>query len=633
MKIKNKKLIILVNIFLIFSLFGCNTTKTINSIYVTGSNNGEPISTKEILKEGSLPISYLVNAYSVNPKYIYLDKYFVSSSTGDDNNDGKSEEKPFKTLKKLTEITFKPGDGIFLKSGDTFKESAEFKGDGSAEKPVVITSYGTGAKPFVESEKDVLLFKNRSGWTIDGIAVKISTQAELRSNENGIATQRAIYFEYIGDSKGKYSDISVINCDISGAGYDKNNQGVILMAAYSDVEYATITNVKINNNVFHDIGWLGTATIAWNGAKNGALAIPGVYNNVDIMGNYFYNIGHLGSYTHGVQKGRFMRNYGHDIGIYANPEGAGWGMCGFMTIGTENFDIMYNEFHSILDANVGFDGVGIDIDWSSSFIRVKYNYTYDCYGSGISTMASRDSYISNNRVKGNKVKTYVPKGQITLSDFQADVNPLRMTGISGYGINQNLIYVDVGYTSAFGGFIATAGKEWTKNSFIGNRVVVTNQNDTRMINMIGASKIDSFEDNYYFTSKKFKATLENEKIGFSDFKEWQNSGRDKNGKLLPLDVTAPIDFDGLEVNVEDTKVTVKWNPSMDQESGVWHYNIHLGNDSISVPVYVNLLGETSNTNFVFDTPISKGKYKVMVTAENNMGMITNKAVSADFDVK
>jgi hypothetical protein len=43
-------------------------------------------------------------------------KYYVSA-TGDDNNDGLSPEKPWKTIKKVNETKFNDGDGVFFKRG------------------------------------------------------------------------------------------------------------------------------------------------------------------------------------------------------------------------------------------------------------------------------------------------------------------------------------------------------------------------------------------------------------------------------------------------------------------------------------------------------------------------------------
>ena len=48
--------------------------------------------------------------------------YYVSSSKGDDSNDGTSESKPFKTLEKINKLTLKPGDQVLLEKGSVFND-------------------------------------------------------------------------------------------------------------------------------------------------------------------------------------------------------------------------------------------------------------------------------------------------------------------------------------------------------------------------------------------------------------------------------------------------------------------------------------------------------------------------------
>jgi len=76
--------------------------------------------------------------------------YFISSSKGLDSNSGLDEENPWKTLAKLQKesIKFKPGDIIYFKSGDVWKETLILsKIIGEIKNPIVLKSYGSGARP------------------------------------------------------------------------------------------------------------------------------------------------------------------------------------------------------------------------------------------------------------------------------------------------------------------------------------------------------------------------------------------------------------------------------------------------------------------------------------------------------
>lgn len=56
--------------------------------------------------------------------------YYVSFSTGNDNNTGTSEGTPWKTLAKLNGMIFLQGDTVLLKCGDTWNEELILKGSG-----------------------------------------------------------------------------------------------------------------------------------------------------------------------------------------------------------------------------------------------------------------------------------------------------------------------------------------------------------------------------------------------------------------------------------------------------------------------------------------------------------------------
>lgn len=80
-------------------------------------------------------------------------KKFYVSQNGDDQNDGTSPEKAFKTLDKVREIsnTLKSGDGVFLERNSIFRTNADL----DLVSGVTYAAYGEGDKPQVYgSEKN-----------------------------------------------------------------------------------------------------------------------------------------------------------------------------------------------------------------------------------------------------------------------------------------------------------------------------------------------------------------------------------------------------------------------------------------------------------------------------------------------
>jgi len=68
-----------------------------------------------------LKIICLVFLFLSNQTYSKTINYYFDSVNGNDNNEGISIEKPFKTLKKIKEINLRSGDSILLSNGSSFK--------------------------------------------------------------------------------------------------------------------------------------------------------------------------------------------------------------------------------------------------------------------------------------------------------------------------------------------------------------------------------------------------------------------------------------------------------------------------------------------------------------------------------
>ena len=74
---------------------------------------------------------------------------YISTTEGDDANDGFSEQSPLKTLARASELGQITGDQVRLKAGDTFFGQLEITGSGTATEPLMVTSYGEGEKPLL----------------------------------------------------------------------------------------------------------------------------------------------------------------------------------------------------------------------------------------------------------------------------------------------------------------------------------------------------------------------------------------------------------------------------------------------------------------------------------------------------
>ena len=105
---------------------------------------------------------------------------YVSSSEGEDDNDGFSELTPLKTLARATELGQITGDRVLFKAGDVFNGRLVISAGGTAGNPLVVSSYGTGEKPVLDgsvaddgkgSFLETILIENQSNIEISNLHI------------------------------------------------------------------------------------------------------------------------------------------------------------------------------------------------------------------------------------------------------------------------------------------------------------------------------------------------------------------------------------------------------------------------------------------------------------------------------
>jgi hypothetical protein len=90
--------------------------------------------------------------------------YYVSSSTGNDSNDGLSEAAPFATISKVNTLDLQPGEGVLFKCGDIWRaDPLILNKSGTQSAPIEFNSYPAGCpdKPVLSGSRGI------SGWVVD----------------------------------------------------------------------------------------------------------------------------------------------------------------------------------------------------------------------------------------------------------------------------------------------------------------------------------------------------------------------------------------------------------------------------------------------------------------------------------
>ncbi|MGN1124088.1 MAG: polyhydroxyalkanoate depolymerase, partial [Eubacterium sp.] len=197
--------------------------------------------------------------------------YYVSSLTGNDENNGLNPEAPFETLDKINNISLCPGDRVLLEKGSVFKgQYLHIKNCGNYERDVIeIGAYGEGNDmPRIDADGNGIWYQDY-GTTLDfsGHIYKgdVSSAILLYDTENILIHDIEItnYEEYttpqaysaphkldrtgvagVAKNRGTLHNITLSNLyihDVSGNVYNKhmNNGGIYLTAFKPDNEDET----------------------------------------------------------------------------------------------------------------------------------------------------------------------------------------------------------------------------------------------------------------------------------------------------------------------------------------------------------------------------------------------------------
>lgn len=252
-------------------------------------------------------------------------RYYINTQTGDDANNGISMNTPWKSLKKLDEVTFQSGDNILFARNSYFEGSLVFESSGSAEKPIIISTYGEGSPPSFSNPDQNKMNGNviqiaGSHIVIDGLSFIKCADANSK-NDKSVLEVGAIFTKVGADY------ITIKNCEFIDCPIGVNITG----------QHSTITN-----NIFKDCNRF-LAEPNWGPL---GVVIANAYNEISY--NTCSNYVNIGG-TFGADGGfielddRYFGTKVHDIKIHHNKS---FDNMGFLEIETnvegDNIDVYYN---------------------------------------------------------------------------------------------------------------------------------------------------------------------------------------------------------------------------------------------------------------------------------------------------
>ena len=125
--------------------------------------------------------------------------FYVSSSTGNDNNPG-TYQQPWKTLNKVSNTTLSAGETVLLKRNDVWEESLTLNGSGDLNNPITIGAYGSGNKPKIMGSVPVTGWTLHSGSIYKATVNSTVTQVFVDNERQRVARWPNTGYSYITDT-------------------------------------------------------------------------------------------------------------------------------------------------------------------------------------------------------------------------------------------------------------------------------------------------------------------------------------------------------------------------------------------------------------------------------------------------
>ena len=356
---------------------------------------------------------------------------FYVSNTGDDSADGTSEDKAWKTVERVNQEHFIPGDKILFQRGGIWEnQTLQPQGSGDADNKITIGSYGEGEMPRLSINgkmKDGLYLCNQQYWEISELDISNTVEGFTQiTNGEAPTANNAARDESQGKLLGEYRGIHIAGRDeaslkgfwlhdlkvhdvtgdvawigntglkdagiVNNAGLDgsKRTGGVLIECLQPTGNQPTqFSDIVIEDSEFINNSFCGITVKQWNGPgsqyssspgwanRNGAKGAPDYedsnwypHSNITIQNNYI-NQGASAYACNGI-----YLTSSKDSLIQRNVL-EHIGTCGIELYFTDNVAIQYNEVSDVVKKGGGADDNAIDPDWRVTNALIQYNYVHD----------------------------------------------------------------------------------------------------------------------------------------------------------------------------------------------------------------------------------------------------------------
>lgn len=452
--------------------------------------------------------------------YVGYTTWYFDFDNGDNDNSGKSEEEPLKSLeflnRKIRTASEENPVRILIKAGSSCEgEIVADDFSATAEKPLVIDSYGkTEENPYAgitgTTPKGAVVTVSCSNIRISGLEISGERSWRgiwVRPTTEGALENVVISDNYIHDLNFSWQwedktceDLGPNDREFLDKVYDitpedsyDHAHGAIIFTADTNITVGPswFENVWVENNVMERCSrvalwlvsyWAGQPGINWMGNNRYCDDENGIYwnRNVNIRGNYCNYIGGDGMVMIGCRDSIMEYNVCYNAAYLVRTYNAG-----IWIQGCKDVVMQYNEAAYTWRIASSADGQGFDIDIACRDIVFQYNYAHH-NGGGAMLICNNETFQYSYDEEGNFIVN--ENGAL-----KAD----NMAGISRNIYVRNNVFADNGIRGKSGSFEIVRGG--MGEVYIENNIIVLN---------------DKYPNQPLFTGSMYTGTIENGKWYF-----------------------------------------------------------------------------------------------------------------------
>ncbi|PWD98919.1 T9SS type A sorting domain-containing protein [Marinilabilia rubra] len=507
--------------------------------------------------------------------------YYVSSTTGNDNNDGLTPETPWKTLAKVSEFSYTPGDSVLFFSGDEFTGQLKINSSGIEGDPLVFSRYGPGNQPVLNGAgssvgdfESTVFINNQSFIELQDLEITNDRKTSRSGSDDkvgygifvlndGLEVMQHFRFE-------KLTIRDVFAVSTEGVEFNQLKvAGIYFRSERNTVagEEKHIRDVLVDSCYITHTGKFGI----WSqhaGGKSG-IGNDSINRNMNLVfsNNHMFETGGSGITPGGSYNCLVENNTFEYTGSDADPRMAKRG-SGAWFFNCRNVIAQYNKS---LHVRGPADSYGMHIDFGNRNVILQYNYSEDSEGGFVEILGKNVNSVYRFNVSVNDGIRDKKGNTLWVSDYAGTNN--KVLSDSNF-IYNNTIYVDAAITPDisinakntfvynnifYAGAYASIGNNTDVNIETGSELKMSNNLFKGNINSIFANmdKNPVFGDPFFVKggeseTDSYYLGKESEALGSGiSFPEPQFPMAGK-GIFKDVDLYPQLDFYGNPVNVSNS---------------------------------------------------------------------------------